>query len=575
MVFSVLYLIAHKLVKKSNEDGYIVGSRGSVGSSLVATMMGITEVNPLAPHYVCSNCKSSEFIEDGSYSCGADMPDKNCPQCGEKYIKDGFHIPFETFLGFDGDKVPDIDLNFSGEYQPIIHRYTEEIFGKGNVFKAGTIGTVADKTAYGFVRKYYEEENLILPKKVAINAIASGCVGVKRTTGQHPGGIMVVPKSTDIHYFTPLQRPADDTKSDIITTHFDYHSIGDQLVKLDLLGHDDPTIIKYLEEMTGIDVKTIPLDQKDVMSLFVSADALNLEEPFVDVGSLGLPEFGTSFVRQMLKDTKPSMFSDLLRISGFSHGTDVWLNNAKDLIVSGRVKLSEAISTRDDIMVYLMQKGLEASMAFKIMEFVRKGRGLTDEFREVMIENNVPAWYIESCEKISYMFPKAHATAYVTMAFRLGYFKIFHKEAFYASYFSVRGENFDFNLFKDKKSVKEGLDQLSGIQMMTARDKEVKGLLEIAFEMYLRGIKVLNIDLNQSDAARFKVVDGNLLPPFLAIPGLGVKAAETVVSERDKSAFLSIDDVRRRGKLNNTIIEEMKELGILDGLPESEQLLLF
>ena len=573
--FSVLYLIAHKLVKKSNEDGYIVGSRGSVGSSLVATMMGITEVNPLAPHYICSKCKTSEFIEDGSYSCGADMPDKNCPQCGEKYIKDGFHIPFETFLGFDGDKVPDIDLNFSGEYQPIIHRYTEEIFGKGNVFKAGTIGTVADKTAYGFVRKYYEEENLILPKEVAINAIASGCVGVKRTTGQHPGGIMVVPKSTDIHYFTPLQRPADDTKSDIITTHFDYHSIGDQLVKLDLLGHDDPTIIKYLEEMTGIDVKSIPLDQKDVMSLFVSADALNLEEPFVDVGSLGLPEFGTSFVRQMLKDTKPSMFSDLLRISGFSHGTDVWLNNAKDLIVSGRVKLSEAISTRDDIMVYLMQKGLEASMAFKIMEFVRKGRGLTDEFRAVMIKNNVPAWYIESCEKISYMFPKAHATAYVTMAFRLGYFKIFHKKAFYASYFSVRGENFDFNLFKDKKSVKEGLDQLSGIQMMTARDKEVKGLLEIAFEMYLRGIKVLNIDLNQSDAARFKVVEGNLLPPFLAIPGLGVKAAETVVTERDKNAFLSIDDVRRRGKLNNTIIEEMKELGILDGLPESEQLLLF
>ncbi|AMP20158.1 hypothetical protein AZF37_02315 [endosymbiont 'TC1' of Trimyema compressum] len=573
--FSVLYLIAHKLVKKSNEDGYIVGSRGSVGSSLVATMMGITEVNPLVPHYLCSYCKTSEFIEDGSYSCGADMPDKNCPHCGEKYIKDGFHIPFETFLGFDGDKVPDIDLNFSGEYQPIIHRYTEEIFGKGNVFKAGTIGTVADKTAYGFVRKYYEEENLILPKEVAINAIASGCVGVKRTTGQHPGGIMVVPKSTDIHYFTPLQRPADDTKSDIITTHFDYHSIGDQLVKLDLLGHDDPTIIKYLEEITGVDVKHIPLDQQDVMSLFLSADALNLEEPFVDVGSLGLPEFGTSFVRQMLKDTKPSMFSDLLRISGFSHGTDVWLNNAKDLIVSGRVKLSEAISTRDDIMVYLMQKGLEASMAFKIMEFVRKGRGLTDEFRAVMIENNVPEWYIASCEKISYMFPKAHATAYVMMAFRLGYFKIFHKEAFYASYFSIRGENFDFNLFKDKKSVKDGLDQLSGIKMMTARDKEIKSLLEIAYEMYLRGISVLNIDLNQSDAARFKVVEGNLLPPFLAIPGLGVKAAETVVTERNKSPFLSIDDVRRRGKLNNKIIEEMKELKILDDLPESEQLLLF
>lgn len=573
--FSVLYLIAHKLVKKSNEDGYIVGSRGSVGSSLVATMMGITEVNPLAPHYVCSQCQTSEFIEDGSYSCGADMPDRNCPNCGEKYFKDGFYIPFETFLGFDGDKIPDIDLNFSGEYQPIIHKYTEEIFGKGNVFKAGTIGTVADKTAYGFVRKYYEEENLILPKEVAVNAIASGCVGVKRTTGQHPGGIMVVPKSTDIHYFTPLQRPADDTKSDIITTHFDYHSIGEQLVKLDLLGHDDPTIIKYLEELTGLDVKTIPLDHKDVMSLFVSDKALELEEKYVGVGSLGLPEFGTSFVRQMLKDTKPKMFSDLLRISGFSHGTDVWLNNAKDLIVSGRVKLSEAISTRDDIMVYLMQKGLEASMAFKIMEFVRKGRGLTDEFRDVMEANHVPAWYIESCEKISYMFPKAHATAYVTMAFRLGYFKIFHKEAFYASYFSVRGENFDFNLFKDKKSVKDGLDQLTGIQMMTARDKEVKGLLEIAYEMYLRGIKVLNIDLDKSDAARFKVVDGNLLPPFLAIPGLGVKAAETVVKERDKSPFLSIDDLRRRGKLNNTIIEEMKVLGIVEGLPESEQLLLF
>lgn len=573
--FSVLYLIAHKLVKKSNEDGYMVGSRGSVGSSLVATMMGITEVNPLLPHYVCPKCRHSEFIDE-NYDCGIEMSDKNCPVCGEKYNKDGFNIPFETFLGFKGDKTPDIDLNFSGEYQLQIHKYTEELFGKGNVFKAGTIGTVAKKTAAGLVRKYFEEELINYEAKdIEISALASGCVGVKRTTGQHPGGLIIVPENMDILDFTPVQRPADDINSDITTTHFDYHSIDSCLVKLDLLGHDDPTMIKYLEETTGFKVKDIPLDDPGVLSLFRSPEALNLEESFVETGSLGLPEFGTKFVRKMLLDTKPAVFSDLIRISGFSHGTDVWVNNARDLIIGGKVKLKEAISTRDDIMVYLQNKGLEDIKAFNIMEDVRKGKKLKVEYEKLMISHKIPEWYIDSCNKITYMFPKAHATAYVITAFRLGYYKINFKEAFYASYFSIRGESFDYNLFVNKETIKNNLKKFEVENNLNTREKELKNLLEIAYEMYLRKVEFLPLDLYDSEAKAFKVIGDKLLPPFSSIPGLGEKVSEAIIIEREKRKFLSIDDLKRRCKINNSIIEEMKKLNLLAGLPESEQLAFF
>lgn len=576
--FAVLYLIAHKLVKKSNEDGYVVGSRGSVGSSLVATLMEITEVNPLAPHYRCPHCGYSEFPK-GLGDCGIELPDKDCPSCGENLLKDGFLIPFETFLGFKGDKVPDIDLNFSGEYQGIIHRYTEEIFGKGKVFKAGTISSVAERTALGLVKKYFEEENLPLPKDADAEAMARGCVGVKRTTGQHPGGLVVVPEDVDILDFTPVQRPADDVDSDITTTHFDYHSIDSCLVKLDLLGHDDPTMVKYLEEYTGLSVREVPLDDPGVMSLFRSPEALDLEEEFVETGSLGLPEFGTSFVRGMLIETKPKVFSDLIRISGFSHGTDVWLNNARDLIVGGKVELREAISTRDDIMMYLMEKGLPDVAAFKIMEDVRKGKGLTPEYEALMTEHKVPSWYIDSCKKISYMFPKAHATAYVVMAFRLGYYKLYHKEAFYAAYFSVRGNLFDIRIFQDLPKIKGGMERIQTRKKLegslTAVEKELLGLLEIGCEMHLRGVAFGPISLERSLPRRFLIQDGLLIPPFSAIPGLGEKVGAAIARERDISPFLSVEDLKRRCKINQTVLEEMRELGLFQDLPESEQLALF
>ncbi len=572
--FAVLYLIAHKLVKKSNEDGYVVGSRGSVGSSFVATLMGITEVNPLTPHYICPSCCHSEFIFD-EYDCGIELPAKKCPDCDFEMIKDGFNIPFETFLGIDGDKIPDIDLNFSGEYQSKIHKYTEELFGKGNVFKAGTISTVAEKTAIGYVKKYFEEENIGNPRDIELISLASGCVGVKRTSGQHPGGLVIVPENIDIHDFTPVQRPADDVNSDITTTHFDYHSIDNCLVKLDLLGHDDPTMIKYLEEMTGIKAEEIPLDDEETISLFRSNKKLKLREDFVETGSLGLPEFGTSFVRKMLVDTKPKVFSDLIRISGFSHGTDVWLNNAKDLILSGKVKLKEAISTRDDIMIYLLSKGLKDKVAFKIMEDVRKGKKVKPEYEEQMIENNVPQWYIDSCNTISYMFPKAHATAYVIMAFRLGYFKINYKEAFYASYFSVRGDAFDCNLFKDQETIKINLDRLKLENILNAREKELKNILEIGYEMYLRDVVFTPISLYKSTAKRFMLSSEGLIPPFSAIPGLGEKVGDNIIRERLIGPFLSIEELQRRCKINNTLIEEMKKLGILNGLVQSAQLSLF
>lgn len=573
--FAVLYLIAHKLVKKSNEDGYVVGSRGSVGSSLVATMMGITEVNPLAPHYRCPDCHTSEFPEGDTYGCGIDLPGKECPVCGSSMVKDGFNIPFETFLGFKGDKIPDIDLNFSGEYQGTIHRYTEELFGKGNVFKAGTISTVAERTAIGFVKKYHELENLPMPKETDLVALAAGCVGVKRTTGQHPGGLVVVPKQVDIHEFTPVQRPADDVDSDITTTHFDYHSINDCLVKLDLLGHDDPTLIKHLEEMTGISASTIPLDDPDIMSLFNSPDLLGLSEKFVETGSIGLPEFGTNFVRTMLLITKPKVFSDLIRISGLSHGTDVWLNNAKDLIVSGKVQLSEVISTRDDIMYYLQCKGLEDGLAFKIMEDVRKGKRLKEDYAEEMSKHDVPRWYIDSCNKISYMFPKAHATAYVIMAVRLGWYKIHHKEAFYASYFSVRGNLFDYNRFRNKVVIREELAKLNRNDL-NANEKDLRTLLEVAYEMHLRGLEFTSVSMMDSDSKGFKVDgDGRLVPPFSAIPKLGNKAAMSLVTEREKRPFLSVEEVGRRCRINTSLLDEMRKLGLFEGLPESEQLSLF
>lgn len=577
--FSVLYLIAQKLVKKSNDDGYLVGSRGSVGSSLVATFTGITEVNPLPPHYRCPKCKYSNFIEDGTVGSGADLPDAHCPTCSTNLVKDGHDIPFEVFLGFDGDKVPDIDLNFSGEYQPRAHKYTEELFGKDNVFRAGTIATIADKTAFGFVKKYFEERN-ITKKGCEISRLSKGCVGVKRTTGQHPGGLMVLPKGLDIHQFTPLQRPADDTSSDITTTHFDYHSISSRLVKLDLLGHDDPTVIKMLEDLTGIDAKTIPLDDPKTMSLFSSVDALGIcaEELGSTVGTFGIPEFGTKFVRQMLVDTMPTTFSELVRISGFSHGTDVWLNNAQDLIKEGKCKLSEAISARDDIMTYLIYQDLEPIKAFKIMENVRKGKGLKQEEIDYMKENNVPDWYIGSCQKIKYMFPKAHAVAYVMMAFRIAYFKVYYPTAFYASFFTVRADEFDADIIvKGQEHIKLKMNEI--IQKgndASQKDKNLLTILELALEMYLRGISLTKVDLTNSHCTKFRILkEGEILPSLSGLQGVGETAANNLYNARMEGPFTSVDDLRNRTKVTKTVIDALRQHGCLEGMPESDQLALF
>lgn len=576
--YAVLYLIAHKLVKKSNEDGYLVGSRGSVGSSLAATFCGITEVNPLPPHYLCSHCCYSEFITDGSYSSGADLPDKVCPGCGEPLGKNGHDIPFETFMGFKGDKVPDIDLNFSGEYQAHAHKYTETLFGKDYVFRAGTIATIADKTAFGFVKKYLEEANLF-KRNAEIGRLVKGCTGVKRTTGQHPGGLMVVPKSLDIHRFTPLQRPADDPKSGTITTHFDYHSISDRLVKLDILGHDDPTVIKMLEDLTGVDAKSIPLDDKDTLSLFSGVEALGVTEEEIrsPVGTYGIPEFGTRFVRQMLVDTKPQKFSDLVRISGFSHGTDVWLNNAQELIKSGTAQLSEAISTRDDIMIYLMYKGMPPEISFKIMEDVRKGRGVKPEYEEEMHKHGVPQWYIDSCKKIKYMFPKAHAVAYVTMAFRIAYFKVNYPLAFYASYFTVRADEFDAQLIvQGREAVLKTIEEIEGKgNEATAKEKSLLPILEVALEMMARGYSFSRVDLLKSDAAKFIIVDNGLLPPLASLQGIGKAAAQNIVDARNERPFTSVEDLKYRGKASKTVVEVLADHGSLEGLPPTDQLSLF
>ncbi|OPJ60201.1 DNA polymerase III subunit alpha [Clostridium oryzae] len=580
--FSVMYIIAQKLVWKSNEDGYLVGSRGSVGSSFVANMTGITEVNSLPPHYRCPKCKYSDFADYGVKN-GFDLPDKVCPKCGEKLDKDGMDIPFETFLGFNGDKEPDIDLNFSGEYQAKAHRYTEVIFGKGTTFKAGTIGTIAEKTAFGYVKKYYEEKNIPI-NKAEITRISKGCTGIKRTTGQHPGGIIVVPKGREIFEFCPVQHPADDPTSDIITTHFDYHSIDQNLLKLDILGHDDPTVIRMLQDITGVNPHKIPLDDKETMSLFSSTEALGVTPEQINskVGTFGIPEFGTKFVRGMLLDTMPKTFSELLCISGLSHGTDVWLGNAKDLIDQGIVTLSEAVCTRDDIMIYLIKKGLPPNTAFKIMELVRKGKALKDpekwaEYEALMREHEVPEWYIDSCRKIKYMFPKAHAAAYVMMAFRIAWFKVHIPKAYYAAYFSIRAKAFDseFMIFgKEKVKMKMKEIQMMGNQA-SPKDKDMYDDLEIVLEMYERGFNFLSIDLYKSHSTRFLVEEEGLRPPLNSIAGMGNVAAESLYNAAQEMPFSSVEDVKKRAKIGNSGIELLRNFGCLKGLPESDQLCFF
>lgn len=581
--FSVMYIIAQKLVWNSLEAGYLVGSRGSVGSSLVATMAQITEVNPLHAHYVCPKCKYSDFDSEEmkQYSgwSGYDMPDRDCPKCGTRLNKDGHDIPFETFLGFDGDKEPDIDLNFSSEYQAKAHEYTEVLFGKGYVFKAGTIGTVAQKTAYGYVNKYLEERN-ITKRKAEITRLSSGCVGIKRTTGQHPGGLMVVPDYTDVYNFTPLQRPANDTKSDIITTHFDYHSISGRLLKLDILGHTAPTIIKMLHESTGIDPLTVDLGDEDIMSLCKSTELLGLKKGDIScpTGTLGLPELGTSFVRKMLIDSNPSTFTDLVRISGLSHGTDVWNGNAQDLITEGMATLKEVIATRDDIMVYLIHAGVEKKTSFTLMEKIRKGKGITDDDIAIMKEANIPKWYINSCKKIKYLFPKGHAVAYVIMAVRIGYFKIHYPKDFYAASFSINSEEFDYEIMclgiDNLRKEMNRIDVLksSGDPSLTKKDESSYTLLEILEEMYVRNVSFLPLDLYNSHASKFRVKEDGILPPLCAITGLGINAALNIVEEREKASFNTIEEFRIRTKANKNVIDIMRNNNIFGDIPETNQL---
>ena len=583
--YAVLYIIAQKLVWKSVADGYLVGSRGSVGSSFAANMAGITEVNSLPPHYVCPNCKYSDFdselvksfaMEEAS---GCDMPDMNCPKCGTLMHKDGHDIPFQTFLGFEGDKEPDIDLNFSGEYQQTAHAYTEELFGVGHVFKAGTIGTLADKTAYGFVKKYFDERE-ITAHNAEITRLMNGCTGVKRTTGQHPGGLMVVPSDHNIYEFCPIQRPANDVNSTVTTTHFDYHSISGRLLKLDLLGHDDPTVIRMLYDLTGVNPQTVPLGDPATMSLFESPEALGVtaEDIGCETGTLGIPEFGTKFVRGMLLDTKPKTFADLLRISGLSHGTDVWLGNAQTLIENGTITLKETISTRDSIMIYLINKGVDKKKSFKIMEKVRKGKGLTDEDIADMKAANVPDWYIESCQKIKYMFPKAHAAAYVMMAFRIAYFKINYPEAYYATYFTVRAcDDFDYScMCKGMDVAKAAMREIHAKAMeATAKDKAKMTVLELIVEFYARGFKFLPIDLYKSDSRKFIVTEEGLIPPFNSLQGLGTNAAQSIVDGREAGEFHTIEELKERTSLGRSLIDLLKENGVLNGIPETNQLSLF
>lgn len=578
--YDVMYMIAQKLVKKSNDDGYIVGSRGSVGSSFVAFLSGITEINSLPAHYLCPNCKYLEFPKVSPGLSGCDMPDKMCPNCGTELNKEGHDIPFETFLGFNADKVPDIDLNFSGDYQTKAHKYTEVIFGHGYVFKAGTIGTVAEKTAYGYVKKYFEKRGIRV-REAEVERLKLGCTGVKRTTGQHPGGVIVCPKDRDIHDFTPVQHPADDPDSDVTTTHFDYHSIHDNLLKLDILGHDDPTVIRMLEDLTGTKVQNIKLDDKETMSLFSSTEALGVTPEEIDstVGTYGIPEFGTRIVRNMLVETKPKTFSELVRISGLSHGTDVWFGNAQDLVNSKTCDLNSCICTRDDIMAYLISKGMDNGVAFKIMESVRKGKGLSAEWEAMMREHNVPEWYIDSCLKIKYMFPKAHAAAYVTNAFRIAWYKVHRPAEFYIAYFSVRADEFDYDMMT--KGYDYTNDKIKEFEKMgkgiSAREKNLQTILEMCREMYARGISFEPVDLYKSHATKFlKAENGNIIPPLGSIANLGAVAARQITEARESDEeFFSVEDLRQRAKVGKSVTDLLAAAGCLKGMQESSQMTLF
>ena len=580
--YDVIYMSAQKLVQNSLEHGYLVGSRGSVGSSIVAYMSGITEVNSFPPHYRCPNpaCKHTVLDVPKGFNCGADLPDAVCPKCGSNMEKDGFNIPFETFLGFGGDKVPDIDLNFSGEYQAKAHAYCIEMFGKSHVFRAGTIGTVAEKTAFGYVKKYLSERSKTANRAEEAR-LAAGCVGVRRTTGQHPGGLVVIPQENEIWDFCPVQHPADDPNADQITTHFEYHSMEENLLKLDMLGHDDPTMIRMMEDMTGVDAKKIPLDDKDTMSIFTSSKVLGYEDDPIlgPTGAVAIPEFNTRFTRGMLMDTMPTKFDTLLRLSGFSHGTDVWLGNARDLITSKTATVDQAIGCRDDIMLYLISCGMPEKRSFKIMEAVRKGRGLPDGAEEEMIAAGVPDWYIGSCKKIKYLFPKAHAVAYVMMAFRIAWFKVHHPLAFYAAYFYRRSQKGGFDavlMTHGLENVKANIEAIDGNENATDKDEDLLTTLEVAYEYYIRGFEFLPIDIYRSHATKFLIVDGKLLPPFVAISGLGENAAISLMEGREGKHFLSIEEVAAAcPKVSKTHIQMLKEAGAFGDLPETSQISLF
>ena len=580
--YDVVYMSAQKLVQRSLENGYLVGSRGSVGSSLVAYMSGITEVNSLPPHYRCPKCRHTEFVTDGSYGCGADMPDKNCPECGTKYVKDGFDIPFETFLGYGGGKVPDIDLNFSGEYQARAHQHAIEMFGKTQVFRAGTIGTLAEKTAFGMVKKYLEERGESA-SNAELDRLTLGCVGVRRTTGQHPGGLVVVPDDMDVEDFTAVQHPADDPNSDTVTTHFEYHCMEDNLLKLDMLGHDDPTMIKMLEDLTGVNARAIPLDDPETMSIFTSSKVLGFENDEIlgPTGAVAIPEFNTRFTRGMLMDTMPQDFNTLVRLSGFSHGTDVWLGNARDLIVSGTASVLETVGCRDDIMLYLISMGLEPKMSFKIMEAVRKGKvkkgGFQEGWEEAMREHQVPDWYIGSLAKIGYLFPKAHAVAYVMMAFRIAWFKVHEPLAFYATFFSIRAKAFDAEYCcAGMDAVKQKIREIENNKEATDVEQNLLVTLEVCYEFYLRGFHFDTISIYDSDATHFKITEGGLLPPFVTVRGLGETAALDTVEKREGKTFISVEEFATTcNKLSKTHIEQLKALGAFAGMADTSQVALF
>ncbi|MEE0867948.1 MAG: PolC-type DNA polymerase III [Clostridia bacterium] len=575
--YADLYNIARLLVKHSREQGYVVGSRGSVGSSFLAFCAQITEVNSLSPHYRCPDCKYTEFVDDEQYDSGQDMPDKNCPRCGSALVKDGHNIPFETFLGFKGDKQPDIDLNFSGENQSSAHKYTEEIFGHGYVFRAGTVSTVAEKTAYGYVKKYFESKGKHV-HNAEVERLKQGIMKVKTTTGQHPGGVIVLPKGHDIHEFTPVQHPAEDTNSEIITTHFDYHSIDENLLKLDILGHDDPTMIKMLKDLTGVEPTQVPIDDKKVMSLFVSTEALGVKPEDIgsETGTFAVPEFGTKFVRQMLVDTKPTSLGELIRISGLSHGTDVWTNNAQTLVENGVCTLKNAICCRDDIMIYLINRGLPPARAFTIMEQVRKGKKLKPDDEVEMREHDVPEWYIQSCNKIQYMFPRAHAAAYVTMSLRVAYFKVYYPIAFYQSYYTVRADTFDYEtMATGRENALAKMHELQQLENPSARDKATITILEVVNEMYARGIEFMPIDIYLSHPTKYLNINGKILPALNSVAGLGDRAAQSIADARENGRFFSIDDFKQRTAVSETHIEMLKRFGCFKGIPQSAQVSLF